>query len=143
MCGFSKLVWGAWPPNADSLSLIAWEGVVAAAADAGSHSPAQRGSARWGTAGDAGGKTIFRERVELGSPRPGSRTEAGGDGDGGGGFASESEAAATFVVAVAKVDQSWANQSLKPSPDVGPQVGCLEASDSTQLNPLYRRHIGL
>ncbi|CAN0079464.1 unnamed protein product [Ascophyllum nodosum] len=126
----TRLVWGAWPPNADSLSLIAWEGVVAAASDAGSHSPAQRGSARWGTAGDVGGKTIFRERVELGSPRPGSRTEAGGDGDGGGGFASESEAAATFVVAVAKVDQSWANQSLKPSPDVGPQSHFVNARTS-------------
>lgn len=111
-----QLVWGEWPENAGSLSPRDWEGLVATAADHGDSLSFGAGLARWG--GQDGEKqTTFSGQVDF---------EVFGNGWGtvhpdGGGFATDKKAN-MFVVAIAEVDQSWANQSLKPSPDVGPQV---------------------
>lgn len=105
-----QLVWGVWPENADagSLSTKDWEGLVANAADDGGSLPLGAGLARWGGQ-DA---TTFSGKVDF---------EVFGNGWG----ATHSDGGrfAMFIVAIAEVDQSWANQSLKPSPNVGPQVG--------------------
>lgn len=112
--GIIQLVWGEWPENAGSLSTKDWEGLVATAANDGDSLPFGAGLARWG----GQGATTFSGNVDF---------EVFGNGWGavhpdGGGFARD-EKANMFIVAIAEVDQSWANQSLKPSPNVGPQVG--------------------
>lgn len=95
----------------------------------------QSGKAKWGTVADAdadGGETpqvaqegasgregnTFRYTANLANLVDGvdlSGLTAQGEGGGGGGFA--------YVVAIAKVDQSWANRSKwDTSPDLPPQV---------------------
>ncbi|CAM9333225.1 unnamed protein product [Ectocarpus sp. 4 AP-2014] len=113
----TQLVWGPWPKEAASFTGKDWE-ELAAAADSESRSPEQTGHSRWTNAQglDEEEATVFRTRFELGTALP---TLPEDDG-----------IPAAFVVAVATVDQAWAEQSVQGFPDVGPQSHYVNARTS-------------
>ncbi|CAM9588296.1 unnamed protein product, partial [Laminaria digitata] len=113
----TQLVWGSWPPNADTLSPEAWEDIVTEA-NTHSHSQPQFGISRWGGGENSSGEgTLFRDRFEFNAPEDGD-DEPGFPGD------------MAFVVAVASVDQSWGERVGKVWPDVGPQSHLVNARTS-------------
>lgn len=108
-------MWGDWPDKAEDLSVDQWE-LLFEESTSKRRSPILTGTAKWGGGGgksnlEQEGQT-FKATADLSALVKNLRDDGG-----------EGEESFAYVVAIAKVDQAWADRSRwDTSPHVPPQV---------------------